>query len=54
MAKQNKNSANSNNKAVANDKRPGVVHNDSTQKSWRSCLTLWNIWKFILGKFKYI
>lgn len=54
MGKQNKNhSTSNNNKAVPNDKR-ACTHNGSKQRPWISYLTLWNLWKFLLGKFKFL
>ena len=50
MAKQNKNSSTTTNKAVSNDKRFIGKAGSLNQTSWTNYLTLWNIWKFVLGK----
>ena len=50
MAKQNKNSSTTTNKAVSNDKRFTGKAGSLNQTSWTNYLTLWNIWKFVLGK----
>ena len=50
MAKQNKNSSTTTNKAVSNDKRFTGKNGSLNQTSWTNYLTLWNIWKFVLGK----
>ena len=50
MAKQNKNSSTTTNKVVSNDKRFAGKTGSLNQTSWTNYLTLWNIWKFVLGK----
>ena len=50
MGKQNKNSSSTTNKAVSSDKRFTGKAGSLNQTSWTNYLTLWNIWKFVLGK----
>ena len=37
-------------KNVQNNKRSNGTHVSSNHRSWRSHLTLWNLWKLVLGK----